>query len=49
MNRDRLLEANREIPADSVTFVEHPRNEVVICQEISELPINRVMKQLIGS
>ena len=48
MNRDRLLEANREIPADSVTFVEHPRNEVVICQEISELPINRVMKQLIG-
>lgn len=49
INRDRLLEANQEIPAEAVTFAEHARNEVVICQEISELPINRAMKQLIGS
>jgi hypothetical protein len=49
INRDRLLEANQDMPADAVTFVEHAGNEIVVCQEISELPINRVMKQLIGS
>jgi eukaryotic-like serine/threonine-protein kinase len=49
MNRDQLLEANQGIPADSVTLVEHGRNEIVICQEISEVPVNRMMKDLIGA
>ena len=29
--------------------VEHARKEVVICQEIAEVPIMRVMKQLVGT
>jgi len=48
-DRGRVLEANQGIPADSVTVVEHGRNEIVVCQELSEVPINRIMKQLIGS
>jgi eukaryotic-like serine/threonine-protein kinase len=49
MNLDRLLEANQSIPADSVTVVEHGHNEIVVCQEISEVPVNRIMKHLIGT
>ena len=49
VDRERLAQANRGIPAESLTFAEHSRNEIVICQEIAEVPINRVVTQLVGS
>jgi serine/threonine protein kinase len=49
VDRERLARANQGIPAESFTFAEHSRNEVVVCQEIAEVPINRVVTQLVGS
>jgi hypothetical protein len=49
VDRERLVQANPGIPQDSLTFVEHGRKHVVICQEISEVPIARVIKQLVGT
>ena len=49
MNRERLVQANGGIPAESLTFVEHARSEIVVCQEIAEVPLNRIVKHLVGS
>ncbi len=49
VDRERLVQANPGIPQESLTFVEHARQEVVICQEIAEVPITRVIKQLVGT
>jgi eukaryotic-like serine/threonine-protein kinase len=49
VDRERLVQANPGIPQESLTFVEHARQEVVICQEIAEVPIARVIKQLAGT
>ncbi len=49
MNRERLIQANRDIPQESLTVLEHARSEIVVCQEIAEVPLNRIVKQLVGS
>ena len=47
--RERLVQANGGIPAESLTFVEHARSEIVVCQEIAEVPLNHIVKHLVGS
>jgi hypothetical protein len=49
MSRERLTEANREIPSESLAFLAHPRNEIIVCQEMADVPLERVMQQLVGS
>jgi len=49
MSRERLIQANCEIPSESLAFLAHPRNEIVVCQELADVPLERVLKHLVGS
>ena len=45
---EQIAQANPDIPAASLNFLNQDRNEIVICQEILDVPIDRVVKQLVG-
>lgn len=48
VTRECLVQANVEIPESSLSFLQHARSEIVVCQEVAEVPLSRVVKQLVG-
>jgi hypothetical protein len=49
ISRERLATANGGIPQESIAFLTHPRNEIIVCQEMADVPLERVLEEIIGS
>ena len=49
MSHDRLVESNDPIPRESLNLLEHSSKQIVVCQELADVPLSRVLKELVGS